>query len=142
MGFFNKLFGDKKDYPTLDPSSPAVNRLEKFRDHIETLSDEAKQPLEVIPGDERAFVYIGKPPKKFGIAWIEDGQINNLKTLVERDNVEPSKVQALADRLRQIYEANQQSDRYKAQVGKCDVVVTPSDQFRKEVREVIAQVTH
>jgi hypothetical protein len=61
---------------------------------------------------------------------------------VERDNVEPPKVQALADRLRQIYENNQQTDRFKAHVGKCDVVVTPSDTFRKEVREVISQVTH
>jgi hypothetical protein len=142
MGFFNKLFGSKNDYPEIDPSSPVVNRLEKFKDHIETLSDEAKQPLEVVPGDDRAFVFIGKPPKKFGIAWIEDGQINNLKTLVERDNVEPPKVQALADRLRQIYENNQQTDRFTAHVGKCDVVVTPSDKFRKEVREVISQVTH
>jgi hypothetical protein len=114
-----------------------LNCLEKFRPQLEALSAEAKQPLEVIPGEERAFVFIGKPPKKFGVAWIEEGQINNLK-----NRVGPQKVQAVAERLRKIYEANQQDERFSAKLGTCNLVVTPSDKFRNQLREVIQEATH
>jgi hypothetical protein len=137
MGFFDRMFGEKKEYPELDPYSPTLNCLEKFRPQLEALSAEAKPPLEVIPGVERAFVFIGKPPKKFGIAWIEEGQVNNLK-----NRVDPQKVQALAERLRKIYEANQQGERFSAKLGACNLVVTPSDKFRNELREVIQEATH
>ncbi len=142
MGFLEKMFGGSKTYPELDPSSPAIGRLEQFRAQLEELTADVKQPLEVVPGDERAFVFIGKPPKKFGIAWIENGKINNLKSLVEDQHVDPQRVQALADRLKQIYEANQQDRRFSTRIGDRNVVVTPSDKFRHEVRNVIEEVIH
>lgn len=142
MGLLDKMFGGRQDYPELDPSSPASDRLEKYRNQIESLAAQARQPLEVIPGDERAFVFIGKPPKKFGIAWIEEGRINNLKTLVDQNQVNPQQAQAIAERLREIYEENMEDDRYTSAIGKGRVVVTPSDQFRKQVREVIDQTVH
>jgi hypothetical protein len=142
MGFFDRIFGSGKEYPELDPSSPAQGRLDKFRTQLLELSSDVKQPLEVIPGDERAFVFIGSPPKKFGVAWVEEGKINNLKTLAEEKNVEPHKIQALAERLRKIYEANQQDERFSAKLGDRSVVVTPSDEFRMQIRGVIEEVVH
>lgn len=136
MGFFERMFGEKRVYPQLDPYSPTGNYLEKFRHQLETLSEEARQPLEVVPGDEEAFVFIGKPPKKFGIAWIEEGELNSLK-----NQVEPQKVHALAERLRSVYEANQQDKRFSTKLGACNLVVTPSDKFRDELREVIQEAT-
>ena len=142
MGFLDKMFGSKEAYPELDPSSQALHRLERFRDQIETLSEQSKQRLEVIPGDERAFVFIGKPPKKFGIAWIEEGEIKNLKALVDQNHLSPQQAQAVAERLRKIYEENQQDERYSATVGDHRVVVTPSDEFRMQVKEVIQETLH
>ncbi len=140
MGFFDKMFGGSKDYPQLDPANPAMDRLERFRSELEELSAKANQPLEVIPGDERAFVFIGKPPKKFGIAWVEEGKINNLKTLVDEQHASPQQVQAMADKLKDVYEANQQDERFCTRLGDREIVVTPSDTFRKQVRAVIEQV--
>jgi hypothetical protein len=142
MGFLDKMLG-KKDYPELDPSSPANARLEHFRSQLLDLSNQAgNQPLEVVPGDERAFVFIGKPPKKFGIAWIEEGEISNLKSLVDQQKITPQQAQSLAERLQKVYEANQQDARYMAALGDRSVVVTPSDDFRREVREAIKETIH
>lgn len=142
MGFLDKMFGGKNDYPQLDPASPASECLEKFRSQLESLSAQAKQPLEVIPDEDRAFVFIGKPPKKFGIAWIEEGQVNNLKTLVDEKQLEPQQAQAMAERLRRIYEENMEDERFTSAVGDRNVVVTPSDQFRTQVGEVIDRTLH
>jgi SepF-like predicted cell division protein (DUF552 family) len=142
MGFLDKIFGGKQDYPELDGSSPVAGQLEHIRTELENLSQEAKQPLEVLPGEDSSYVFIGKPPKKFGVAWIEGGRVHNFKTLVEENGVNPARLQKIADKLRQVYEANQQDNRFSAKVGEKDVVVTPSDSFRRQVKEVIQEVLH
>lgn len=142
MSFLDKIFGSKPDYPPLDSTSPVAGQLEHIRTALENLSQEAKQPLEVIPGEDSSYVFIGKPPKKFGVAWIEDGRVHNFKTLVEENGVNPARLQKIAEKLRSVYEANQQDDRFTAKVGDQDVVVTPSDGFRRQVRDVIQEVLH
>jgi len=142
MGFLDKMMG-KQEYPELDPSSPATARLEQFRGQLEELSEQTgKQPLEIVPGDERAFIFIGKPPEKFGVAWIEEGEINNLKTLVDQGKITAQQAQDLAGQLRKVYEANQQDERFTAALGDRNVVVTPSDEFRSKVRDVIKETVH
>jgi hypothetical protein len=37
----------------------------------EKLAGETKDPLEVVPAEDSVYIFVGKPPKKFGIAWIE-----------------------------------------------------------------------
>ncbi|MDO3379270.1 hypothetical protein [Geoalkalibacter halelectricus] len=142
MGFLDKIFGGKPEYPQLDTSSPAAGQIEHIRNELERLSAEVKQPLEVIPGEDSSYVFIGKPPKKFGVAWIEEGRVHNFKTLVEENGVEPSRLTKVAEELREIYEANQQGERFTAKVGDQDLVVTPSDVFRNQVRETIEKVLH
>ena len=81
MGFMDKLFGSSKEYPPLNEDNPAAQRLEALRQPVEKLISEIKDPLEVIPGDETAFFFIGKPPKKFGVAWVgQDGKVINFKS--------------------------------------------------------------
>ena len=82
MGFLSKILGgDKKDYPVLESSNPIAQRIEHFRGDLENLAKEVSDPMEVIPTDSTAYVFLGKPPKRFGIAWIRDGKISNFKTL-------------------------------------------------------------
>lgn len=142
MGFFDRIFASSKGYPTLDDSSPAAGRIEKIRGQLESLSKQIHKPLEVIPGEEGSFVFIGKPPKEFGIAWIEGDKLHNLKTLAEEHGVKPEELKALSENLRKIYEANQDDERFTTKVGKKDILVTPSDKFRSQVSEVIRQATH
>ena len=140
MGFFDKMFSARKDFPTLDPENPAAQRLERIREQLKTLSDQVHKPLEVIPGEEQAYVFIGKPPKNFGIAWIEGEKIKNFKTLAEEKNVDPQRLEAAAQKLRAIYEANQNAPHFLTRIGKEEVVVTPSAPFGKQVGEVIREV--
>ncbi len=48
----------------------------------------------------------------------------------------------MAERLRRIYEENMEDERFTSSVGDRNVVVTPSDQFRSQVGEVIDRTLH
>lgn len=142
MGFFDRIFASSKGYPELEESSLAATRIAKIKEQLEALTKQVHQPLEVVPGEEGSYVFIGKPPKDFGIAWIEGGKLHSLKTLAEEQGVKPEEMKTISDRLRRIYEANQNDSRFSTKVGKKNIVVTPSEQFRTQVSEVIRQATH
>ncbi len=142
MGFFDRIFATSKGYQPLDEGSPAANRIDKIRDQLESLAKQVHKPLEVVPGEEGSYIFIGKPPKDFGIAWIEGGKLHNLKTLAEEHGVKPAELKELSENLRKIYEANQNDDRYTAKIGRKNIVVTPSEQFKNQVSDVIRQVSH
>ena len=84
MGFIGKLFGGGKKYPTLAPDTSAAKNLESMRDTLEKLTEKVNDPMEVIPADDSAFVFIGNPPKNFGMAWVEEGEVHNFKTLSDK----------------------------------------------------------
>lgn len=141
MGFLDRIFASSKGYQPLDETSPAADRIEKIRDQLETLSKQVHKPLEVVPGEEGSYVFIGKPPKDFGIAWIEGDKLHSLKSLADQ-GVKPEEMKTLSDNLRKVYEANQDDTRFTTKVGRKDIVVTPSEQFRSQVSDVIRQVSH
>lgn len=87
MGFFAKFLGEKNTYPDLDGTSLAADRIEKIREHLVSLSKRVHKPLEVIPGEDGSYIFIGKPPKDFGVAWIEGSKLHSFKTLVDRKSV-------------------------------------------------------
>jgi len=138
MGFFDRIFASSKGYEPLDEKSLAANRIEKIRDQLESLSKQVKQPLEVVPGEEGGYVFIGKPPRNFGIAWIEDDELHSLKSLAD-NGAKPEDLKALTDELRKIYQANQDNARYSAKVGDKNIVVTPSEKMKTQVSDVIHQ---
>jgi hypothetical protein len=142
MGFFDRIFASSKGYQPLDETSPAADRIEKIRDQLESLSKQVHKPLEVVPGEEGSYVFIGKPPKDFGIAWIEGNKLHSLKTLAEEQGVKPEELKILSDNLRKIYEENLDDDRFTTKVGSKNIVVTPSEQFRNQVSDVIRQASH
>ncbi len=99
-----------------------------------------KDRLEVVPSEHAAYVFIGKPPKKFGLAWIHDGKISGLNTLVEEHGLKPLEVEKVVDQLRTAYERNADVDRFCTTVHDRDVVVTPSVKLETEVHEIIDKV--
>jgi hypothetical protein len=142
MGLFGNLFSSKPDYPAIDPSSTAASRIAEVGSQLGELAGKVKDPLEVIPAEHAAYVFIGKPPKKFGLAWIHDGEISGLNTLVEEHGLKPAEVEKVLDLLREAYERNADVSRFCATVQDCDVVVTPSRKLEKEVHEIIDEVVH
>jgi hypothetical protein len=140
MGILGKIFGDKPDYPSLDSSDPAAKQLESLRPPLEKLADEISDPLEVVPAEETAYIFVGKPPKKFGIAWVEDGdKIVNFKSLVEEKGLSPISLQRLSDELKKAYIAHEEEPRYLTRIRDREVVVIPSTSLLNNLKSVVEQ---
>jgi hypothetical protein len=142
MSLFGNLFSSKPAYPAIDPSSTAASRIAEVKNQLGELAGQVKDPLEVVPTKHAAYVFIGKPPKRFGLAWIHDGKISGLNTLVEEHGLKPLEVEKVVDQLRDAYERNADVSRFCTTVQDRDVVVTPSAQLEKEVHEIIEKVVH
>jgi hypothetical protein len=142
MSLLGKLFSSKPDYPAIDPSSTAALRIASVKTQLGELAGQVKDPLEVVPTEHAAYVFIGKPPKRFGLAWIHDGKISGLNTLVEEHGLKPLEVEKVVDQLRVAYERNADVSRFCTTVQDRDVVVTPSARLEQEVHEIIDKVVH
>ena len=138
MGFMDKLLGSSKEYPPLGKDDPANKKLDSMRQPVEKLVAEIKDPVEVVPGDETSFFFIGKPPKKFGVAWVgKDGKVVNFKSLVEEKGLSMISLEKLSDRLKQVYIQHQAEPRYSTTISDKKVVVTPSETLKSDISKVI-----
>jgi len=138
MGIFEKIFNTKPDYPPLDSSDPAARQIEAMRQPLEKLANEIKDPLEVVPADESVYVLVGKPPKKFGMAWIEEGdKIVNFKSLVNEKGLDPTSLNQLSAELTKAYIAHQDKPRYTTKISDRQVVVIPSSALSDQLKGVV-----
>jgi hypothetical protein len=142
MGILGNLFSSKPDYPAIDPASKAAGRLAMVEKELRQLAQDVKAPLEVVPAKQAAYVFIGKPPKKFGLAWIHDGKVTGLNALVEEHGLKPPQIARVLDQLREVYERHQDVQRYEAKVQEVAIVVAPSERLEEEVRHVIETIVH
>lgn len=137
MGFLDKMFHKERNFPELEASSQTAQLMDRFKHDLENLAKEVSDPLEVVPTDDTAYVFIGKPPKKFGIAWIRDGKINNFKTLLQDQGVPEMKLQLISERIRKAYQKNDTASRFSTSIADQKVIVTESDSLEQELREII-----
>jgi hypothetical protein len=138
MGLMDKLFSSSKEYPPLNKEDPAAQKLDALRQPVEKLVSEIKDPIEVVPGKETAFFFIGKPPKKFGVAWVgKDGKVINFKSLVEEKGLSIISLEKLSDRLKQVYIEHQEEPRYSTTISDKQIVVTPSETLKSDIKKVI-----
>ena len=138
MGFMDKLFSSSKEYPPLNNDDPAAQKIAAMQQIIEKFVAEINDPLEVLPGNETAFFFIGKPPKKFGVAWVgKDGKVINFKSLVEEKGLSMISLEHLSDRLKELYIKHQDEPRYSMTISDKQVVVTPSETLKSDIRKVI-----
>ena len=141
MGFLDKLMGGgTPDYPELDASSPAAARLASVQDKLAELAGQVKDPLEVVPAEGSAYVFIGKPPKTFGIAWIEGGEINNFKTLLAKKGASPLTLEKLSNHLREAYIKDAPEEKFSITAGNRKITVLPSDTLATNVKTIIDHV--
>ena len=138
MGFIEKLFGGGKNYPALADDTSVAKKLAAIKDPLEKLSEEVKDPMEVIPVDDSAFVFIGNPPKNFGMAWVEEGKVHNFKTLSEEKNVSQKQLLKIVDALAEAYKRTDVKSRYSATIGGKVVTVTPSQDLGREVKNILS----
>ena len=140
MGFLDNILGRGKEHAPLDPGSVAARRIDARRPEIERFVGKVKDRLELVPDVDATFVFVGKPPGTFGIAWLEGGAEHNLKTLVQQHGLSAAAVQAISESLRQVYEAHQAAERHDTTVAGKRVTVTASDAFAADLRRVLRGV--
>ncbi len=133
MGFFSK----KVSYPELDPSNPAAEQIQEVEEPLKDLMAQVSDPLEVVPSDGPAYVFIGKPPKKFGVATIEEGQVQSFVAAAKEKGLDVLTIQKLNEKFRDAYTQNMDAQRYTTNVAGKEVVVTPCVQLAEDVREIM-----
>ncbi len=140
MGILGKFFGTKYDYPPLDSSALAAKQLESVLSPLEKLAEKSNDPLEIVPAEDTVYIFVGKPPKKFGIVWIEEGdKIINFKTLADEKGLSSNGLLQLSDELKNAYIAHQNEPRYVIQISNREVVVIPSTSLLNDLKGVVAQ---
>lgn len=138
MGFLSRILGSQPDHPPLDSSHPVASHLEALKEPIQTLVKQLPDPLEIVPTDEAAYAFIGNPPKKFGIAWVDaQGKVRNFKSLVEEQGLSVVTLEKLSEELKNAYIRGENEERFTARVDEREVVVMPSETLATDVREII-----
>jgi hypothetical protein len=56
--------------------------------------------LEVVPTDKVLYAFIGHPPEQFGVAWFENGEEHNFKTLMKARNLQTRDINRISEELR------------------------------------------
>ena len=134
------LFSKKVNYPELSEEHPATEQIESIKVALEELVGQVSEPLEVVPADNHGYVFIGKPPKKFGVAWVKkDGKVVNFRSLVEEKGLSVVSLEQLSDRLKEIYIKHQEEPRYSLAINDRQIVVTPSETLKSDIRKVIEE---
>lgn len=140
MGFFNKAFRGKSDYPELDADSPVMDQLHAIEQPLRELMAMISDPLEVVPAEGRTYVFVGKPPKRFGIAWIENGQLVNFQVQAKEMGINPNDLQSTIAKLGTAYEHDTNTQRYSTTIAGRTITVTPSRPLNMEVQEIVASI--
>lgn len=135
MGFFSK----KVDYPELAEDTMAAKQIHAIEGSLKELISSISDPLEVVPTEGHAFVFIGKPPKRFGMAMIDDG-VHSLGAAAKEHGIDQIQLQKINEKLRNAYLHCQDAPRYSTSVNGKTVVVTPSEQLAQEVSEITKSI--
>ncbi len=142
MGLLGNLFGSKVEYPQLPAGNAAMAKLDEIKAPLEELAHKVSDPLEVVPAEHEAFVFLGKPPKNFGIAWIHDGKVTGLKEFAEEHQLSQIEVGKLIVRLGEAYQHASEAPRYSAEFGGKQMVIIPSQGLEQEVHQIMTNSLH
>lgn len=139
MSLLRNLMGGET-HPPLPDDSYAAARLDEVATELQQLAAETRDRLEVVPAEHSAYVFIGKPPKKFGMAWITGGEVANLGELARQRNFSPITLEKIEDELAGAYKRSAAEPRYTLEIGGQDVVVTPSEGLEADVHHIIQEL--
>jgi len=142
MGLLDKFFGGKVDYPPLPAGNEALAQLDEMKAPLEELAHKVHDHLEVVPGRARSLVFLGKPPKNFGVAWIHDGKVTGLKEFAEEHHLTQVEVGKMIVRLGEAYQHASETPRYSAEFGGKQMVVIPSQGLEQEMHQIMANTLH
>lgn len=138
MGLFSSIFNRKPQYAPLPGDSAAALKLDLLHEPLTSFAGKTKDDLEVVPAEQEVFIFVGSPPKRFGIVWLDkSGEINNFKTLASEKGLSQSRLEKMVDEISQAYRANATAPRFATNLGGRVVTVTPSSDLAARVSKVI-----
>lgn len=141
MGFLDSLFGKKQEnHPPLDESSPASGQIKSVAAQIKELCGQVKDRLEVIPADQAMYIIIGEPPKRFGVAWVEGGELKIFKHLLNERGADPLTLERLSGEIGKLYESHASEPRFNYTLDSRTLVVCPSDALGGGIKSLIDAV--
>lgn len=142
MGFLDALFGSKQpQHPPLDPASPLAARLARHQASLDGFAARVRDRIEAVPGDRTLYLFIGKPPEMFGIAWFDGGgEEESLRTILKSRNLPQSRVQQISDDVREVYVRHQVAPRFAATAAGKPVAVTDATALVADLDRVIHEV--
>lgn len=119
MGFLDRIFGGSTpQHPALDPASPVAARLTPFTSQLEKISAATRDGIEAAPQRDALFVFVGHPPKGFGVVRYRAQGEDNLIQLMRAANLSMVQVQEISDQARSAYVAHQGAPRFTHRVGR------------------------
>lgn len=138
MGFFSSIFGGKKDYPQLDAGSNAAQQMKGLQQQLKTICEQTADPIEVIPTSGTIYIFLGSPPKRFAISWIEkDGSIHSFKSLIEEKGVPQIKIERLIGNVANAYRQSKDATRFSYTIDSRAITVTQADSLADNLKQVI-----
>ncbi len=142
MGFFSKLFGGKEEaaaLPALDPASAGAQRITKFSAQFTALAQKIDDRFELVPSEKVLYVFLGKPPGMFGIAWFAEGDSteHNLKTLMSKKGLSQRKIDNIMSKLRAAYTDMDKEPRYGFEIAGKKTIVVTNDAFAQTLYNIL-----
>lgn len=137
MGFLDKLMGKKEEYQPLPADHAVMPRLQSDLKGLEVLAGEVTDSLEAVPAAKATYVFIGKPPKAFGMAWVEGQEIRDFKKLGKEKGMTSLDLKPAMEKIRVAYENNTPGERYSMKAGDRNIVVAPASALAAEVEGII-----
>jgi len=139
MGFLDRIFGGgQPQFPALEPSSDAAARLAPFAGQLAALAGQVRDHVEAVPERDALYVFVGRPPKEFGVVrYRADGEENLIQLMRER-KLPQSRIQEISDQARAAYVAEEQAPRFTHQAGKRALPVIDSETLGRKLDEVFA----
>ncbi len=135
------LFGKKKPkYQELETSSPVAEVFNSRKNQVKTVLDAHEDNIEMIPGKEKTYFYIGKPPKMFGFAWHDGSRVIELKDVIREKKFIPMRIDMVVGELRKAYEETMNDPRYSALVDDKRVIITDSSGVDSHLEEICARI--
>lgn len=128
-------------YPEIDNSVPEYNTVQSYKKHLKKFVETVTSDMEVLPFDDKLFVFIGNPPRNFGLAWIKNTYVYNLKGVVKEKGLSPSKFQKISDDLRDAYERHMGSlNKYSLPLPNTQVVISSSRALGEEISPIVSDL--
>jgi len=137
MGLFGGMFGPK--HPELDPQSGATRQIADQGQTFASFVSSANDRMEAVPGDGSLFVFVGKPPKAFGLVWFDGEGRHDVRSMMENKAMTRDSASQLVHDLPTIYARYSAEERFVHKVGSKSVIVTPSAAFHADLQRAVAQ---